>query len=76
MFGQMHSSTLGFVKEQVGGWVVSPGELCGNGVALASMRAASCAGVRLSFTERMSAAMPDTTGVAKLVPTLGLVSFV
>jgi hypothetical protein len=48
----------------------------GNGVALDSIRAASCAGVKLLLTERINAAIPETIGVAKLVPKLGLLSLV
>src|ERR1700760_4638753 len=33
---------------------------CGNGVALAFMRAINCAGVRLAFTDRIIAATPVT----------------
>ena len=48
-------------------------EGCGNGVALPLMRAISCGGVRLAFTERISAAMPETMGAEKLVPKFVLV---
>src|ERR1700733_7379663 len=48
----------------------------GNAVAVASMRAAICAGVKLPLTERIRAAMPDTMGAAKLVPRLGFNSLV
>ncbi len=45
-----------------------PAVFGGNGLALASMRAINCAGPRLAFTARISAAMPDTMGAEKLVP--------
>ena len=48
--------------------------LAGKAAALASMRATNCAGVKLSLTERISAAIPDTMGAEKLVPKLGLES--
>src|SRR5271168_4688948 len=48
----------------------------GNAVAVASIRAAICAGVKLPLTERISAAMLDTMGAAKLVPRLGFNSLV
>lgn len=47
----------------------------GKAVTLDSMRAANCEGVRLLFTARIRPAMPDTMGVAKLVPKFGLFSF-
>ena len=50
--------------------------LAGKGAALICMRAANCTGVKLPFTERINAAMPDTMGVAKLVPRLGFCSLV
>jgi hypothetical protein len=46
---------------------------CGYGLALASIRAISCAGVRFPFTERINAAIPETMGAEKLVPKLTLV---
>jgi len=42
--------------------------LGGKAVALASIRAAHCAGCKLLLTERISDAIADTMGVAKLVP--------
>src|SRR4029077_4294955 len=45
---------------------------CGYGVALASIRAINCGGVRLALTARMSATTPETMGAEKLVPRLEL----
>ena len=70
-FGQTHSP-----PEPVAGQVGTPAAPAGNGVAAACMRTMICAGVRLLFTDFMSAAMPDTIGAEKLVPRLGLISFV
>src|ERR1700722_4457801 len=44
--------------------------LGGKALALASIRAANCTGVKLLLTERIRAAMPDTMGAEKLVPKL------
>jgi hypothetical protein len=41
---------------------------CGNGVALALMRAISCGGVRFALAARIRATMPETMGAEKLVP--------
>ncbi len=65
---QAHSPLLGSVVGQVG-TSTAP---AGNGVALDLIRAINCGGVRLLFTERISAATPDTMGAEKLVPRLGL----
>src|ERR1700730_8210816 len=46
---------------------------CGNALALASIRAISCGGVKFALTARISAATPETIGAEKLVPRLGLI---
>jgi hypothetical protein len=53
----------------VGGFVTG----CGNGVALALMRAMICGGVRFAFAARINAAIPVTMGAEKLVPRLEFV---
>src|SRR5271155_5601695 len=54
---------------EVAGHCASPTG-CGNAVALDSMRAISCEGVRFALTARISAAIPETMGAEKLVPRL------
>ena len=70
--GQEHSSVEASRLGQTGKFAV----LAGNALALDSMRAPSCVGVKLALTARIKAAIPATMGVAKLVPRFSLVSLV
>src|ERR1700722_484212 len=63
---QEHSLLVGSTLGQTGRLAL----FGGNGLALDSMRAMSCAGVRFAFTARINAAIPDTMGAEKLVPRL------
>ncbi len=69
---QMHSSC---VRVALGAWqtVVIPVSLVvGNGRAVSLRMLITCALVRLGAAESISATVPATIGVAKLVPRLGL----
>src|SRR5262245_25080880 len=58
------------VLGQSGGCGETSSDVCGNAIALALMRSLIFAGLKLPFTDAISAAMPDTIGAEKLVPTL------
>jgi hypothetical protein len=71
---QEHSPLSGSFAGQTGRGELA--EFAGNAVALDCSRATSWAGVKFALTARISAAMPETIGVAKLVPRFAFCSFV